>query len=96
MRNRSDRFRAQRNGNDRVIRFKILQMRLEHSEEKIDIVTRLRDFEHTNVYFLGRTDSASRSPSRTGSCRCRDRFIVARIRERDRQCQLFRDEIDRA
>src|SRR5437763_8363923 len=62
-----------------MFRFKILQMRLEHSKEKIDIHRWLRDFE---------------SASRTGSCRCRDRFIVAGIRERDRQRQLFRDEIN--
>jgi len=53
-----------------MIGFKILQVRLEHPEKKIDIVSWLRIL---------------KSASRTGICRCRDRFIVARIRERERQ-----------
>src|SRR5436309_2112265 len=40
-----------------MFRFKILQVRLEHSKEKIDIVGRLRDFENALV-----------SASRTGIC----------------------------
>jgi hypothetical protein len=54
-------------------------MRVQHPEEKIDIVRRLRDFE---------------SASRTGLCRCRDRFIVRRIREVNRERELARDEIN--
>ena len=49
--------RGQRNRHDRMFRFKILQVRLEHSKEKIDIIGRLRDFENALV-----------SASRTGIC----------------------------
>src|SRR5437660_2377228 len=35
-----------------MFRFKILQVRLEHPEEKIDIVGRLRDFENALVSLL--------------------------------------------
>ena len=41
-----------------MLRFKILQVRLEHAEEKIDIVGRLRDFEDMLIsFFIRETDS---------------------------------------
>ena len=69
-----------------MLRFKILQVRLEHSKEKIDIVGRLRDFENAFVSFLTR-------PGRRGDHRG---FVLARIRKTDHQRQFFRDQIDRA
>ena len=42
----------QRDSNDRMFRSKILQMRMEHPEEKIDIVCRLRNFENAFVFCL--------------------------------------------
>src|SRR6059058_6473124 len=43
-----------------MLRSKILQMRLEHSEQKIDIVCRLRNFENALVYlFIAEGDSQS-------------------------------------
>jgi hypothetical protein len=49
LRHRPDRLRAERDGNDRMIRSKIFQVRLKHPKEKIDIVSRLRDFENALV-----------------------------------------------
>src|SRR5439155_16021751 len=49
---RFTRLRAQRDSNDRVFRSKILQMRLEHSEKKIDIIGRLRNFDNLLVCLL--------------------------------------------
>src|SRR2546423_15059566 len=57
-------------------------MGLEHPEEKIDVIGRLRDFE-----------SASRTgicASLTGICLS----LLLRIRKSDRECELARDEID--
>jgi hypothetical protein len=51
---RFDRLCAQRDGNDRVLGSKILQMRLEHPEQKIDIVCRLRNFENPFVNLVAR------------------------------------------
>src|SRR5438876_2392390 len=62
---------------------KILQMCLEHAEEKIDIVGWLRDFENAFVNLFVR---------RSGSVLCADLW---RIRKRDLQRQFFCDEIDR-
>src|SRR5438552_7126069 len=63
-----------------MFRFKILQVRLKHSKEKIDIVGRLRDFENALVTLLVRHGG----------------FVLARIRKTDAERQFFRDEIDRA
>jgi len=46
--------RGQRDRDDRMFRFKILQVGLEHSKEKIDIVRWLRNFENALVRFLFR------------------------------------------
>jgi hypothetical protein len=46
---RFDRLRAQRDRNDRIFGFKILQMRMQHPEEKIDIVGRLGNLENAFV-----------------------------------------------
>src|SRR6266403_2279102 len=43
-----------------MFRFKILQVRLEHSKEKIDIVARLRDLENALVTLLTRKTDAER------------------------------------
>src|ERR1700693_2577871 len=98
LRRRPARFRAKRDGNDWMFRFKILQMRLQHPEEKIDIVRRLRDFKNSLV-----------SASRTGiglfaresgfvSPVGRVRLVadLARIRESDRERELTHDEINAA
>src|SRR5262245_34051664 len=66
---------------------KILQMRLEHPEQKIDVVCRLRNFEHASVYLFAR-QAGFVSP--VGQIRSVAR--VARIRERDLQRQCFREE----
>ena len=42
----------ERDGDDWLLRFKILQMRVQHSEEKIDIIGRLRNFEAALVLFF--------------------------------------------
>src|SRR5438309_3293627 len=57
---------------------KILQMRLEHPEQKIDIVCRLQNFENSFVYLFARHGG----------------FVLARIRERESQRQFFGDEIN--
>ena len=44
-----DRFRPERDGNDRMIRFETFQMGLQHPKEQIDIVGRLRNFESALV-----------------------------------------------
>src|SRR5438309_5543800 len=64
-----------------MFRFKILQMRLEHPEEKIDIIRRLRNFENPLV-----------SASRTGICW----FVLVRIRKSDPQSEFLGDQIDPA
>ena len=69
-----------------MFRFKILQVRLEHPEKKIDIIGRLRNFENALVYILAR-------PGRRGD---HGGFVLARIRKTDGERQFFRDEIDRA
>src|SRR5205085_2236493 len=71
---------TERNGHDRMLRFKILQVRLQHSEKKIDIIGWLRNFEHTNVCFLARHSG----------------FVLMRTRESDRQREFARDEINAA
>ena len=43
-----------------MLGFKILQVRLEHSKEKIDIVGRLRDFENALVSLLTRKTDLQR------------------------------------
>src|SRR5439155_15363860 len=78
-----NRLRTERDRNDRMFRSKILQVRLEHAEEKIDIVGWLRDFENAFVNLFVR---------RSGSVLCADLW---RIRKRDLQRQFFCDEIDR-
>ena len=55
-------------------------MRLEHPEEKIDIVGRLRDFENALVSLRIRPGG----------------FVLARIRKSDPQGHLVCDEIDAA
>src|SRR5438105_12804412 len=57
---------------------KILQMRLEHPEQKIDVVCRLRNFENSFVYLFARHGG----------------FVLARIRERESQRQFLCDEIN--
>src|SRR5205085_12030079 len=94
LRHGPDRFRGQRDRHDRMFRFKILQVRLEHPEEKIDLVGRLRDFENTNMCFLARTGSSSRSPSRTGTSQ--SRLVFVRTRKGDAQGQLAGDQINAA
>src|SRR4029077_18105814 len=60
---------AQRDGNDRMLGSKILQMRLEHPEQKIDIVCRLRNFENTLVYlFIPERDSQRQFLCREINC----------------------------
>src|SRR5262249_37347119 len=49
LRDRPDRLCAQGDRNNGMIGSKILQVRVEHPEEKIDIVSRLRDFENVLV-----------------------------------------------
>ena len=70
LRDRPNWLRAQRDGHDRMFGFKILQMRLEHPKEKIDIVRRLRDFKNA--------------------------LVTSFIRERDRERQFARDQINAA
>src|SRR2546423_12632582 len=69
-----------------MFRLKILQVRLEHSEEKIDIVSWLRDFEHTLMLEAGSWE--------LGVVR-----LVAdllRIGKMNREGELFRDQINAA
>src|SRR5438045_7527288 len=61
-----------------MLRAKILQMRLKHPEEKIDIVCRLRNFENSFVTLFARHGG----------------FVLTRICERDSQRQFFRNEIN--
>src|SRR6266446_4645592 len=63
-----------------MFRFKILQMRVQHPKEKIDIVGRLRNFEAAFVNLL-----VHRSES-----------VLWRIRKSNPQGDFFSDEIDRA
>ena len=62
-----------------MFRFKILQMRVEHPKEKIDIVGRLRNFENALVCLLVR----------------RSESVPWRIGKSDPQSQFLCDEIDR-
>src|SRR5262249_27441664 len=68
---------------------KILQMRLEHPEQKIDVVCRLRNFENPFVNLFARH---GRFVSPVG--RIRPVADLARIHERDSERQFFRDEIN--
>src|SRR5207248_2756089 len=61
-----------------MLRSKILQMRLEHPEQKIDIVCRLRNFENPFVTLFARHAG----------------FVLARICEGDSQRQFLCDEIN--
>src|SRR5436190_23852922 len=61
-----------------MLRAKILQMRLKHPEEKIDIVCRLRNVENPFVTLFARHGG----------------FVLTRICERDSQRQFFRNEIN--
>src|SRR5260370_1023182 len=61
-----------------MLRSKILQMRLEHREQKIDIVCRLRNFENAFVTLFARHGG----------------FVLARIPERDSHRQVLCDEIN--
>src|SRR5436305_12781097 len=61
-----------------MLRAKILQMRLKHPEEKIDIVCRLRNFENSFVTLFARHGG----------------FVLTRICERASQRQFFRNEIN--
>ena len=63
-----------------MFRFKILQMRVQHSKEKIDIVGWLRNFENAFVNLLVR----------------RSESVPWRIRKSNSQGDFFGDEIDRA
>src|SRR2546427_3473833 len=74
-----------------MFRFKILQVRLEHSKEKIDIVSRLRDFEDPLVSASRTGISLFTRPSRRGD---HGGFVLARIREGDGESELARDQID--
>ena len=60
LRGRFNRFRLQRDGDNRMLRFEILQVRLEHSEQKIGIVGRLRNFERALVTLLVRKSDPQR------------------------------------
>ncbi len=62
-----------------MFRFKILQMRVQHSKEKIDIVGWLRNFENAFVNLLVR----------------RSESVPWRIRKSNSQGDFFDDEIDR-
>src|SRR5207244_113685 len=73
-----NRLRAERDSNDRMFGSKILQMRLEYPEQKIDVVCRLRNFENSFVYLFARHGG----------------FVLARIRERESQRQFFCDQIN--
>src|SRR5215510_14162378 len=68
---------------------KILQMRLEHPEQKIDIVCGLRNFENPFVTLFDRYGGFV-SPV----ARIRPVSDLARIRECDSQRQFFRHEIN--
>src|SRR5213082_3269035 len=70
-----------------MFRFKILQVRLEHSKEKIDIIGRLRDFENALVSARSEPDWHC-----TGICW----FVLPRIRKTDPQSQFPCDQIDAA
>src|SRR4029450_1785551 len=61
-----------------MLRSKILQMRLEHPEQKIDIVCRLRNFENPFVTLFARHGG----------------FVLVRICEGDSQRQFLCDEIN--
>src|SRR5436190_23102388 len=61
-----------------MLRSKILQMRLEHPEQKIDIVCGLRNFENPFVTLFALHGG----------------FVLARICEGDSQCQFLCDEIN--
>src|SRR5258705_9454519 len=61
-----------------MLRSKILQMRLENPEQKIDIVCRLRNFENPFVTLFARHGG----------------FVLARICEGDSQRQFLCDEIN--
>ena len=57
---RSARLRFQRDGNNGLVRRKILQMRVQHPKEKIDIVGWLRDGEFPFVtFFVGKSNPQS-------------------------------------
>src|SRR5262245_60807764 len=72
-----------------MIGSKILQMRLEHPEQKIDIVCRMGDFENRFVTLFARHGGFV-SPV----ARIRPVSDLARIRECDSQRQFFRHEIN--
>lgn len=74
-----------------MLRFKILQMRVQHPKEKINIVGRLRNFKNAFVNLLVRR-SESVSPS-DESVLCADLW---RTRKSNPQGDFFGDEIDRA
>src|ERR1041384_5257238 len=61
-----------------MLRSKILQMRLQHPEQNIDIVCRLRNFENAFVNLFARHGG----------------LVSARIGERDSKRQFFRHEIN--
>jgi hypothetical protein len=84
LRRRPTRFRTEGDGNDRMFGFEILQVRLEHPEEKIDVVGRLRDFEDTNVCCASRTGTSQ------------SRFVYLQSRKCNGEGQLARDEINAA
>src|SRR6202030_227419 len=86
---RSNRLGTERDCNDRVLRFKILQMRLEHAKEKIDIVGRLRNFENALVNLFVRRGG---SVSPVG--RVRLVADLARIRKSDPQGQFACNQIN--
>src|SRR5690242_16197930 len=73
-----NRLRAERDSNDWMFRSKILQMRVQHPKEKIDIIGWLRNFENALVNLFA----------------CHGEFVLARIRERNLQRQFFCYEID--
>src|SRR6266404_7110680 len=80
----------ERDGDDWLIRCKILQMRVQHPKEKIDIIGRLRNFEAALVLFFIRHGE---SVSPVG--RIRPVADLWRIRKSNPKSQFFCDQIDR-
>src|ERR1051325_6589278 len=86
---RFDRLCAQCDSNDWMFGSKVLQMRLQHPEQKIDIVSRLRNFENSFVTLFARRIGFLSPIGRI----CSVAYFL-RTGECDSQRQFFCDEIN--